>query len=44
MNTHPTIEESVYKQRIGKLTTIGVLLEMAFSIPSVQSDYKEGFS
>jgi hypothetical protein len=44
MNTHVTIEEPVSKQRNGKHTTIGVLLEMVFSVRSVQSGYKEEFS
>jgi hypothetical protein len=35
MNTHVTTEEPVSKQRIGKHTTIGVLLETVFSIQSV---------
>jgi hypothetical protein len=32
MNMHATIEGAVSKQRIGKRTTIGVLLETAFSV------------
>jgi hypothetical protein len=43
MNTYVTIEESVSKQRIGK-HTIGVLLEMVFSVQSVRSGSKEEFS
>jgi hypothetical protein len=43
-NTHGAIEEPVSKQRIGKHTTIGVLLETVFSVRSLQSSYKEEFS
>jgi hypothetical protein len=41
---HATMEEPVSKQRIGKHTTIGVLLDTVFSIRSLQSGYKEEFS
>jgi hypothetical protein len=44
MKTHTTIEEPVSKQRIGKPTTIVVLLEAVFSVGYVQSGYKEDFS
>jgi hypothetical protein len=37
------IEETVSKQRIGKHTTTGVLLETMFSVRSLQSIYKEEF-
>jgi hypothetical protein len=39
--SHATREEPVSKQRIGKHTTIGVLLETVFSVRSLQSCYKE---
>jgi hypothetical protein len=44
MNTHSSIKEPVSKQRIGKQTKEGVLLEMVFSVRSVQNCYKEDFS
>jgi hypothetical protein len=43
-NTLIRKEETVSKQRIGKHTTIRVLLETVFSFRSVQSSYKEEFS
>jgi hypothetical protein len=42
-NTHATIEH-VSKQRSGKHTTKGVLMETVFSVRFVQSVYKEEFS
>jgi hypothetical protein len=41
---HATIEEPVSKQRFCKHTITGVLLEIVFSVRSVQSGYKEEFS
>jgi hypothetical protein len=43
-NMHAAIEKPISKQRVGKHTTIGVLLETVFSVWSVQSAYKEEFS
>jgi hypothetical protein len=43
-NKQATIEAPIPKQRIGKHTSIGVLLEMVFSVRSVQSGYNEEFS
>jgi hypothetical protein len=37
-------KEPVSKQRIGRHTAIGVLLEMMFSVLPVQGGYKEDFS
>jgi hypothetical protein len=39
MNMHANIEEPVSKQRIGKHTSIGILLEAVFSLRSVQGSY-----
>jgi hypothetical protein len=39
-----TIEEPVSNERIGKHITIEILLEIEFSVRSVQSGYKEEFS
>jgi hypothetical protein len=36
--------QTVSRERIGKHTPIGVLLETVFSVLSVQNDYKEEFS
>jgi hypothetical protein len=43
MKTHVTIELYFSKQRISKYTIIGTILEMVFSVLSVQSGYKEEF-
>jgi hypothetical protein len=43
-NTHATIEESVFKQRIGKRITIAVLPATVFPVRSMQSGYKEEFN
>jgi hypothetical protein len=43
-NTDATIEEPVSKQRIGKHTTLRVLLETVLSVQSVQSCYNEELS
>jgi hypothetical protein len=40
---HATIDQHIYKQLIDK-HIIGVLLGKVFSIPFVQSGYKEEFS
>jgi hypothetical protein len=40
MKKHARIEEFDSKQRIGKRTTVGVLLETVFSIRSIQNCYK----
>jgi hypothetical protein len=44
MNIHAKKEEPISKQWMGKHTTIGVLLEIVFSLQSVQSVHKEEFS
>jgi hypothetical protein len=41
---HATTETPVSKQQIGEHTTIGVMLEIVFSVQSMQSGYKEEFS
>jgi hypothetical protein len=41
MNTQATAEEAASKQRIGKSTTIGVLLEIVFSVRFVQNGCKK---
>jgi hypothetical protein len=41
MNVHTTIEEPVSKQRIGKHTTIGVLLENVFSVSGAPKLYNK---
>jgi hypothetical protein len=40
-NTHATIEDPVFNQRIDKHTAIGVLLETVFSVRFVQNGYNE---
>jgi hypothetical protein len=39
MNMHATIEEPVSMQRIGKNTTIGVLLDTVFSVGTTSRLY-----
>jgi hypothetical protein len=41
MSLHAAKEEPVTKQRVGKHTTRGVLLETVFSVRPVQSGYIE---